>query len=380
MAEPAYFDRVPAGIRGLAPYQPGMPIDELRRRMGVADVIKLASNENPLGCSASVHEAIRHPGSLALYPDGGGFALKAKLAAFHDVSPEQITLGNGSNDLLEFVARVFLGPGRAAMYSQHAFAVYPLATAAQNAPAIEVPARPADAADAYGHDLEGFARALNEDVAVVFVANPNNPTGTCLPAGQFAAFMQEVPAKTIVVLDEAYWDYQAPETRPDINALLARYPNLLVTRTFSKIYGLAALRLGYGLSHPDLADLLNRVRQPFNNNTFALLAGEAALDDQAFVEASVALNARERSRLHEAFLARGLGVLDSHANFLAVDCGRDAAPIHQGLLASGVIVRPMASYAMPHFLRITVGTAEQNDRLLQALDVVLAKAPASTEA
>lgn len=380
MAEPAYIDRVPAGIRGLAPYQPGMPIDELRRRMGVADVIKLASNENPLGCSPAAREAIRDPDSLALYPDGGGFKLKAKLAAFHDLTPDHITLGNGSNDLLEFVARVFLGPGRAAMFSQHAFAVYPLAAASQNAPAIEVPARPADAADAYGHDLEGFARALRDDVAVIFIANPNNPTGTCLPAGQFAAFMQQVPASTIVVLDEAYWDYQAPETRPDINALLARYQNLLVTRTFSKIYGLAALRLGYGLSHPDLADLLNRVRQPFNNNSLALLAGEAALDDQAFVDASVALNAQERARLHDALTGRGLGVLPSHANFLAVDCGEQASAVHQGLLEHGVIVRPMASYAMPRFLRITVGTAEQNDRLLEALDSVRARHPSTIEA
>lgn len=380
MAEPAYIDRVPAGIRGLAPYQPGMPIDELRRRMGVADVIKLASNENPLGCSPAAREAIQDPDSLALYPDGGGFKLKAKLAAFHGLTPEHITLGNGSNDLLEFVARVFLGPDRAAMFSQHAFAVYPLAAAAQNAPAIEVPARPADAADAYGHDLDGFARALRDDVAVIFIANPNNPTGTCLPAGQFATFMEQVPASTIVVLDEAYWDYQAPETRPDINALLARHQNLLVTRTFSKIYGLAALRLGYGLSHPDLADLLNRVRQPFNNNSLALLAGEAALDDQDFVDASVALNAQERARLHEALSGRGLGVLPSHANFLAVDCGENASGVHQGLLERGVIVRPMASYAMPRFLRITVGTAEQNDRLLEALDSVLAQQRSTVEA
>lgn len=374
MSQPAYFDRVPEGIRGMAPYQPGMPIDELQRRLGLSDVIKLASNENPMGCSPQAAAVLRDEHALARYPDGGGFALKAKIAAFHDVTPEQVTLGNGSNDLLEFVARIFLGPGRAAMYSQHAFAVYPLAAAAQNAPSVVVPARPADGADAYGHDLVGFARSLSDEIAAIFIANPNNPTGTCLPAGAVADFLGEVPESTIIVLDEAYWDYQEPATRPDINALLARHPNLLVTRTFSKIYGMAALRLGYGLSHPALADLLNRVRQPFNNNSLALAAGEAALADQDFVAASVAHNARERARLEHELGERGLQVLPSHANFVAVGFGRDAAPIHQGLLEAGVIVRPMASYDMPHFLRLSVGTEAENDRFLAALDGVMGTA------
>lgn len=374
MAEPAFWQRVPEGIRGMAPYQPGMPIDELQRRLGLSDVIKLASNENPQGCSPAAAAVLRDSQALARYPDGGGFALKARLAAFHDVAPEQITLGNGSNDLLEFVARIFLGPGRAAMYSAHAFAVYPLAAAAQNAPSVVVPARPADAEDAYGHDLAGFARRLRDDVAAVFIANPNNPTGTCLPAGAVADFLDEVPESTIVVLDEAYWDYQEPATRPDIAALLARHPNLLVTRTFSKIYGLAALRLGYGIAHPALSDLLNRVRQPFNNNSLALAAGEAALADQDFVRASVAHNARERERLQSALSERGLHVLPSHANFIAVGFGRDATPMHQGLLEAGVIVRPMGSYEMPDFLRVSVGTEAENTRLLAALDGVLASA------
>ncbi|WP_052367594.1 histidinol-phosphate transaminase [Algiphilus aromaticivorans] len=374
MAEPEFLQRVPEGIRGMAPYQPGMPIDELQRRLGLSDVIKLASNENPLGCSPQAAAVLRGEHQLARYPDGGGFALKAKIAAFHGVAPEQVTLGNGSNDLLEFVARIFLGPGRAAMYSRHAFAVYPLAAAAQNAPSVVVPARPVDAEDAYGHDLVGFARALSDEVAAIFIANPNNPTGTCLPGGAVADFLGEVPESTIVVLDEAYWDYQDPSTRPDIDALLARHPNLLVTRTFSKIYGLAALRLGYGLSHPALADLLNRVRQPFNNNSLALAAGEAALADQAFVAESVALNARERARLERELSARGLQVLPSHANFVAVGFGRDAAPIHQGLLEAGIIVRPMGSYEMPHFLRVSVGTETENDRFLAALDGIMGTA------
>lgn len=365
---------VPTGILSLAPYEPGMPIEELQRRLGIGNAIKLASNENPLGASPRVHARLAEPFELARYPDGGGFALKARLAEYHGIAPECITLGNGSNDLLEFVSRVYLGPGRAAMYSAHAFAVYPLAAAAQNAESVVVPALPADHENAYGHDLDGFARALRDDVAVIFIANPNNPTGTCVDPQRLEAFLEQVPARTVVVLDEAYWDYQDPALRPDIAGLLARHDNLLVTRTFSKVYGLAALRVGYGLSSPRIADLLNRVRQPFNNNMLALAAAEVALADQDFVREAVALNRSERARLETALAGMGLRTLPSQANFLAIDFGRDAAPVHQGLLRAGVIVRPMASYQMPNFLRVTVGTPAENDRFLAALGQVLTTA------
>ncbi|MEQ1438169.1 histidinol-phosphate transaminase [Fontimonas sp. SYSU GA230001] len=364
------------GILGIEPYTPGMPIDELQRRLGVKSAIKLASNENPLGMSPKVRAALAEAvasQNLALYPDGSGHRLKQKLARMFDIAPERITLGNGSNDILEFLARVYAGPGRAVMFSEYAFAVYPLAAQAQSAESVVVPARPAEDPMPYGHDMAAFARVLRgrPDVALVFVANPNNPTGTWLEPQAIEDFLRQVPPDVIVALDEAYFEYQDPALRPDTRRWLDQFPNLLVARTFSKVYGLAGLRVGYAFSHPDVADLLNRVRQPFNNNSLALLAAEVALDDQAHVAQSVELNARERARLTRELRALGLGVLPSQANFVTVDFHRDAQPIHQGLLERGVIVRPMGSYGLPNFLRVTVGTVAENDRFLGALKEVL---------
>jgi histidinol-phosphate aminotransferase len=364
------------GVLSLEAYTPGMPIEELQRRLGLKDVIKLASNENPLGMSPKVKAGLAAAlagDNLALYPDGSGHRLKQKLAKFHGVAPGQITLGNGSNDILEFLARTYAGPGRAVMFSAYAFAVYPIATQAQNAEAVVIPARSQSDAMPYGHDLDGFARALakRSDVALIFIANPNNPTGTWLEPGEIEAFLRQVPPHVIVALDEAYYDYQDPKLRPDSRRWLGQFPNLLVARTFSKVYGLAGLRAGYALSHPTVADLLNRVRQPFNNNSLALLAAELALDDQEHVQRSVELNARERERLTRELRALRLGVLPSQANFVTVDFARDAKAIHQGLLERGVIVRPMGSYAMPTFLRVTVGTESENDRFLRALREVV---------
>lgn len=361
----------------LEAYSPGMPIDELQRRLGVSNAIKLASNENPLGTSPKVREAIAQTvggSDFARYPDGSGHRLKQKIAQMQSIDASRITLGNGSNDIIELLGRVFLGPDRAAMFSAHAFAVYPIITQAQSARAVEVPARPASDAQPYGHDLVEFARALkaNPDVALVFIANPNNPTGTWLQPAEIEAFMDQVPSDVIVALDEAYDEYMDPGLRGDTRAWLDRYPNLIVFRTFSKAYGLAALRVGYSLSSPELADLLNRVRQPFNNNSLALLAAEVALEDQDFVQRSVDLNTRERTRLTQALRDMGLTVLPSQANFLAIGFGRDAKPIHQGLLERGVIIRPVASYAMPQFIRVSIGTEAENDRFLVALREVLA--------
>ncbi|MGH8515988.1 MAG: histidinol-phosphate transaminase, partial [Panacagrimonas sp.] len=323
------------GILGLEPYTPGMPIDELQRRLGLADVIKLASNENPLGMSPKAREALAATvakDNLALYPDGSGYRLKKKIGAYHDIEPQRISLGNGSNDILEFLARIYAGPGRAVMFSDYAFAVYPIATEAQNAEAVRVPAYPADHPTMpYGHDLAAFARMLKSrpDVSLVFLANPNNPTGTWNTPAEILAFLEQVPPHVIVALDEAYWDYQDPALRPDARPWLDRFPNLVVTRTFSKIYGLAGLRAGYSLSHPTVADLLDRVRQPFNNNSLALLAAELALDDQDFVHRSVELNTTQRARLDRELKAMNLRVLPSQANFVTVGFGRDAKPIHQ---------------------------------------------------
>ncbi|WP_439639088.1 histidinol-phosphate transaminase [Nevskia sp.] len=374
--EPAFLKNALAGVLALEPYSPGMPIDELQRRLGLTDVIKLASNENPLGPSPKVKTALAEHaanGNVSLYPDGGGFRLKAKIAEFHGIDASRITLGNGSNDLLEFIARVFLGPGRKALFSEYCFAVYPLATLAQNAEAIVAKALPADhPVMPFGHDLDALAAALTPEVSVVMIANPNNPTGTWVEPAALEAFIAKVPAQTIVVLDEAYIEYFDPALKPDSRAWLDRYPNLVVTRTFSKTYGLAGLRAGYALSHASVADLLNRVRQPFNLNMLALLAAEVALGDQAHVAQAVELNRSEMARLKAEFSALGLKVLPSQANFLTFNVGRDAAPVHKGLLERGVIVRPMASYGMPTWLRVSIGTAAENTRFLEALKAALA--------
>lgn len=365
------------GVLSLHAYTPGMPIDELQRRLGIKDVLKLASNENPLGASPAVRKAVAAAAAdqnLGLYPDGSGYALKQAIARYHDVQPEQITLGNGSNDILEFLSRIYAGPGRAVMFSDYAFAVYSLATQAQNAEAVIVPAFPADHPTMpFGHDLAAFARVLKTrpDVSLVFIANPNNPTGTWNTPQEIEAFLDTVPPHVIVALDEAYFDYQDVELRSNARAWLDRYPNLLVCRTFSKIYGIAALRVGYSLSHPAVADLLNRVRQPFNNNALALIAAEAALADQEHVRESVELNAAERLRLPPLLQSMGLKILPSQANFLTIDFARNAAPVHQGLLERGIIVRPMASYGLPNFLRVSIGTRSENDRFIDALRDVL---------
>ena len=370
----ALFKNALPGVLALQAYTPGMPIEELQRKLGVADAVKLSSNENPLGMSPKAREALSAAvggTDLARYPDGSGFRLKKAIAAMHNIAPERITLGNGSNDIIELLGRVYLGPGRKAMFSAHAFAVYAIVAQAQDAEAVVVPARPADAAMPLGHDLDAFAAQLTPDVSLIFIANPNNPTGTWLMPDEIEAFLQKVPAQVIVALDEAYYEYMDPVLRGDARALLERYPNLIVFRTFSKAYGLAGLRVGYALSSPEMADLLNRVRQPFNNNSLALLAAEVAIEDQAHVAGSVALNRRELERLSSALTAMGLTVLPSQANFLAIGFGRDAKAIHQGLLERGVIVRPIASYEMPQFLRVSIGTARENDRFLDALKDVL---------
>lgn len=367
------------GVLSLEAYSPGMPLDELQRRLGISNAIKLASNENPLGPSPKVRGALAAMigrENFSLYPDGSGHRLKQKLGAVHDIAIDRITLGNGSNDIIELLGRVFLGPGRAALFADHAFAVYSIITQAQDARAVVVPARPAADEQPYGHDLAAMSEQLaaNPDVALVFIANPNNPTGTVLPPDEVEAFLVRTPAHVIVALDEAYFEYMDPALRGRTRAWLDRFPNLIVFRTFSKAYGLAGLRAGYSLSSAALADLLNRVRQPFNNNSLALFAAEIALDDQDYVRASVELNTRERARLTANLQAMGLKVLPSQANFIAVDFGRVAAPINQGLLEQGVIVRPLASYAMPSFLRISIGLEAENDRFVEALRAVLAAA------
>ena len=358
----------PDYIRAIMAYQPGKPISELAREMGIAEetIVKLASNENPLGMSVRARDAaITAIGEISRYPDGGAFALKKALCARFGVEPAQLVIGNGSNDILELASQAFLAPGLSAVYSRHAFAVYPLATNARGARGIEV------AAKNFGHDLDAMAAAIEPQTRVVFIANPNNPTGTFVPGAELEAFLAKVPRHVLVVLDEAYTEYLAPEQRYDSIAWLARFPNLLVSRTFSKAYGLAGLRVGYAIAHPEVADLMNRVRQPFNVSSVALAAAEAALDDDEFLARSAEVNRRGMVQLVAAFRELGLEWIPSAGNFVTFKVG-DAIGVNQALLRQGVIVRPIAAYGMPHWLRVSIGLPEENARFIEALRQALA--------
>jgi len=357
----------PSYVRSIAPYQPGKPISELAREMGLeeAAIIKLASNENPRGIGPRTRAAIDAAlADVARYPDGNGFELKAALAKRYNVDAAAIVLGNGSNDVLELVASAFLGPGRAAVYSQHAFAVYPLATQARGARAIVVPAKN------YAHDLDAMAKAVDDETFVVWVANPNNPTGTLARADELEAFVRRVPERVLVVIDEAYNEYLRADLRADSVKWLKRHPNLVLTRTFSKAYGLAGLRVGYALAHPSVADVMNRVRQPFNVNSVALAAAVAALDDMEFVARSYAGNLDGMRQIEEGARKLGLEFIPSSGNFITVRVGK-AAEVFKRLLRRGVIVRPVAGYGLPEHLRITIGTTQENEKFLAALSAAL---------
>ena len=359
-------------VKALLPYQPGKPIDELERELGLTNIVKLASNENPLGPSLLVKQAIEKSiDEVSLYPDGNGFALKQALANKHSITSEMITLGNGSNDVLDIIARVFLSEGREAIFSEYAFVVYAIATQAVNATARVAKAKPLGGDDAYGHDLTTMAELLTDKTAVIFIANPNNPTGTWLDPAELETFIASVPKHIVVVLDEAYCEYLQPETAFDSMQWLAHYPNLIITRTFSKAYGLAGLRVGYAVSQPAVADLLNRIRQPFNVNSIALAAAEAALSDPAYIEQSRELNQQGLQQLADGFDRLGLAYIPSVGNFICVEVGDNSTDVYQGLLKQGVIVRPVAAYNMPRHLRVSVGLAEQNIALLEALEKVL---------
>lgn len=356
------------GVQKLSPYVPGKPIETLARELDLdpAHIVKLASNENPLGPSPKALAAIQAAlPELTRYPDGSGYALKTKLSERYGLKPEQITLGNGSNDILDLVARAWLAPGLNAVFSQYAFAVYPISTQAVGAEGRSVPARD------YGHDLDAMLAAIDENTRVVFVANPNNPTGTWFGPAALERFLQQVPAHVLVVLDEAYIEFAEGDDLPNGLEYLDRFPNLIVSRTLCKAYGLAGLRVGYCASSPQIADVLNRVRQPFNVNSLALVAACAALDDAEYLAEGRRLNTAGRQQLEAGLRELGLSWIPSRGNFLAVQFGRDASAINDGLLREGVIVRPIAGYGMPTFLRVSVGTQQENARFLEALTKVL---------
>lgn len=356
------------GVRALAPYQPGKPIEELQRELGLKDVVKLASNENPLGPGPQARARVANSvDDLGRYPDGNGFTLKAALSAHLGIAADMITLGNGSNDVLDLVARAFVQPAQEVVFSEHAFAVYALVAQAVGAKRVVTPARE------FGHDLGAMADAVGADTRLVFIANPNNPTGTWVTKGDLETFLRSIPAHVLVVVDEAYFEYVAEPEYPNCVPWVRQFQNLIVTRTFSKAYGLASLRVGYAISHPAVADLVNRIRHPFNVNGPGQAAAVAALQDRAHVTHSVAINRLGMRQLEQGLKALALDCIPSVGNFLCVDVGRPGAQVYQALLQEGVIVRPVDNYGLPNFLRVTVGLEAENARFLEALKTVLAR-------
>ncbi|OIR19976.1 histidinol-phosphate aminotransferase 2 [mine drainage metagenome] len=363
-----YCDLAPSYIRSIAPYQPGKPISELERELGITGIVKLASNENPLGASpaavAAMQNAIK---TIAIYPDGNGFELKDALVKRYGVAHANITLGNGSNDLLELAARAFLTVGDKVVYSAHAFAVYALASQAVGAIGISVPAIN------YGHDLKAMLQAAKDNrVKMVFIANPNNPTGTYLGAGELLEFMRGLPPEMLVVLDEAYNEYLPEDKRYDSVSWLKEFPNLIISRTFSKAFGLAGLRVGYALAHEQVTDMMNRVRQPFNVNSVAQAAAVAALRDVSFVKKTFELNQRGMQQITDGLTRLGLEYIPSCGNFVAFRIG-NATAMYRRLLEMGVIVRPIANYDMPDWLRVSIGLESENAKFLAALERAIAQ-------
>ena len=358
----------PENVRAIAPYVPGKPIAETARELGLAeaDILKMASNENPLGASPKAVAAIRGAlDDLAYYPDGSGYELKKVLSRKLGIGPEHLVLGNGSNDVLELSARAFLTRDGSVVYARHGFMVYPLVTQAIGARVIEVPTRGFDT------DLEAMLAAIRPDTRMVFVANPNNPTGTFTPWDELHAFIARVPEDVLVVIDEAYGEYLAPELQSPAVRWITQFPNVILSRTLSKAYGLAGLRVGYGVADVEVAELMNRVRQPFNVDHLALVAAAAALDDTEFIAKSRANNTAGLAQLGAGFQRLGLEFIPSYANFVTVRIGSQAQAVYGELLAGGVIVRPVANYGMPEHLRVTVGLPEHNARFLAALEKAL---------
>ena len=362
----------PDYVRAIAPYQGGKPIAEVAREFGLdeANIVKLASNENPLGIPESSQRAMQRAfADLARYPDSNGFDLKGAISKKFDVPADWITLGNGSNDILELAARSLVSPGQSVVYSQYSFAVYPLATQAIGARAIVV------AAKDFGHDLPAMRAAITEDTRLVFVANPNNPTGTFIDGEQIAAFIRSVPSHVVIVLDEAYTEYLSPSQRYDAFAWVAQHPNLIVSRSFSKAYGLAGLRIGFGIAQPGLTDLMNRLRQPFNVNSLAQAAAIAALQDEAFLTKSAEINAQGYRQLTAAFDQMHITYVPSVGNFVLFHAGDDenaGAKVNLALLKQGIIVRPVGNYGLPQWLRVSIGLPEENEAFIVALKSVLA--------
>jgi len=362
-------------VHGIAPYVGGKPISEVARQFGLdeAKIVKLASNENPLGMPASAKTAMAKAAEdLGRYPDSNGFELKKVISAKFNVPEDWITLGNGSNDILELAARAVAQKGDEVIFSQHAFAVYPLATQAVGAKSVEVPAIPKE----LGHDLDAMLKAITPKTKLIYVANPNNPTGTFLSGDAIAQFLAKVPSHIVVVVDEAYTEFLAPAQRYDSLAFARQYPNVIISRTLSKAYGLAGLRIGFGIAQPLITDLLNRIRQPFNVNSLAQAAAIAALQDEEFLQKSAQLNKEGYEQLIAGFKKLGLNYIPSSGNFVLVQVGQDndaGSRVNLSLLKQGVIVRPVGNYGLPQWLRVSIGLPQENEVFLQALAKAIAE-------
>ncbi|MDC3322833.1 histidinol-phosphate transaminase [Gammaproteobacteria bacterium] len=354
------------GINDLSPYEPGKPIEDLERELGIKNAVKLASNENPVGPSPKVLQSIENIlKNTHRYPDGNATKLKEVIGKKFSVKPNQVTIGNGSNDIIEFIARSFLGTDDSAIYSEHAFAVYPLVVKAVGAEGIEVPAKN------FSHDLDAMLDSIKSNTKIIFIANPNNPTGSFIGRSEILKFLDKVPENIIVLLDQAYFDYSSFEDSDVDFDILNNYPNLVMSRSFSKAYGLAGFRIGYSVSSEDVANYLNRVRQPFNANSLALFAAEQAIEDEEFMNKCLQLNLEQKKVLYKGLESLGFHCLPSKGNFISFDCKEDSTGLFNRLLSQGVIVRTLGVYKMPNFLRVSVGLPEENLIFLEKLQLTM---------
>ena len=354
------------GINNLSPYEPGKPIEDLERELGIKNAVKLASNENPVGPSPRVLQSIENIlKNTHRYPDGNATKLKEVIGRKFSVKPNQVTIGNGSNDIIEFIARSFLGTDDSAIYSEHAFAVYPLVVKAVGAEGIEVPAKN------FSHDLDAMLDSIKSNTKIIFIANPNNPTGSFIGRAEILKFLDKVPEDIIVLLDQAYFDYSSFEDSDVDFDILNNYPNLVMSRSFSKAYGLAGFRIGYSVSSEDIANYLNRVRQPFNANSLALFAAEQAIEDEEFMNKCLQLNLEQKKVLYKGLESLGFHCLPSKGNFISFDCKEDSTGLFNRLLSQGVIVRTLGVYKMPNFLRVSVGLPEENLIFLEKLQLTM---------
>ncbi len=359
-------DLVLPPVAALNPYEPGKPIEELQRELGIGEPVKLASNENPLGPSPRAVAAVKAAlAELNRYPDGGCYELRKRIAQKHQVAPEQIFAAGGSVEVINLLAFLFIRPGLNSVFSEHAFAIYPLATLAAGGSFKAAPT-----SDGYSHDLDAIADAIDANTRIVFLGNPNNPTGTIYRRAEWKRFLARVPEHVVIVADEAYFEFVRDPEYPDSLEDHDGRRLIVTMRTFSKIFGLAGLRVGYAVAQPDIVRLLNNVRQPFNVTSLAQVAVLAAMDDTAHVERTLKVNAQGMAYLEGEFRRLGLSFVPSHANFFLTEVG-DGRAVYDALLRKGVIVRPMNGYGYPRHVRISVGLPEENRRLVEALEQVI---------